>query len=205
MSTESSHGGTRIGAGRHVGSGPFGEPTRTVRVPQSRVPEIVAYLDAFRPGAKTLDANELGTAIAVSPRPFAANLPRWRTRQAQSSVSAGFPSPADDYIEPGLDLNEHLIVTGHKDASFVVRVEGWSMVGAGIFDGDEVIVDRAITPADGHVVVAIVNGELTIKRLRFKAGKPVLVAENSHFKERRFEEDDTLEIWGVATRVLHKL
>lgn len=206
MSPESSHGGARPGAGRKPGSGPFGEPTRTLRVPESRVPEVVAYLDAFRPSAPgALDTNEPGTAFAVAPRPVGGHARRANTRRVLSSVPAGFPSPADDYIEPGLDLNDHLIIAGHKDASFVVRVEGWSMVGAGIFDGDEVIVDRAITPVEGNVVVAVVNGELTIKRLRFKDGKPVLVAENPHFKERRFEEHDTLEIWGVATRVLHKL
>ena len=104
-----------------------------------------------------------------------------------------------------LDLNDHLVITGHREATFIIRVSGWSMVGAGIHDGDEVVVDRAITAAAGNVVVAIVNGDLTIKRLMIKEGKPILVAENPHFKERRFEAEDELEIWGVATRVLHKL
>jgi len=176
-------------------------------VPASLVPAVVAYLEVYRQKSAEPDANEPGTAVAVDPRAVVPNPIRKRLRRPVSSVPAGFPSPADDYVENVLDLNDHLVITGHQDATFIVRVSGWSMIGAGIHDGDEVVVDRAITPVDGHVVVAIVNGELTIKRLRFQKGKPVLVAENPHFKERRFEDgsSDELEIWGVATRVLHKL
>jgi len=116
-----------------------------------------------------------------------------------SRVRAGFPSPADDYIEDVLDLNRHLIAHGHEEATYVLRVEGWSMIGAGIFDGDEVIVDRA------SVVVAVVNGDLSIKRLQFRKGLPVLVAENAHFTDREFKEGEELVIWGVVTRVLHKV
>jgi DNA polymerase V len=171
------------------------------------VPAVVAYLDAYRKATMRAndDAPEPGTALALEPRPLTSMPTRKRLGRAGSSVQAGFPSPADDYMQGLLDLNDHLVITGHRDATFIVRVSGWSMVGAGIHDGDEVVVDRAITPAAGNVVVAIVNGDLTIKRLMIKEGKPVLVAENPHFKERRFEVGDELEIWGVATRVLHKL
>lgn len=121
------------------------------------------------------------------------------------SVVAGFPSPADDYIEDVLDLNRHLIRQGHEAATFVVRVTGWSMIGAGIHDGDEVLVDRAIDPREGHVVVACRNGELTIKRLRVKNGKLILAAENPHFADLEPGDGEDWTIWGVATRVLHKL
>lgn len=121
------------------------------------------------------------------------------------NVVAGFPSPADDYIERTLDLNRHLIRQGHEAATFVVRVAGWSMMGAGIHDGDEVLVDRAIEPHDGHVVVACRGGELTIKRLRTKNGKQILAAENPHFADIEPSDDEEWIIWGVATRVLHKL
>lgn len=120
-------------------------------------------------------------------------------------VRAGFPSPADDYVEDVLDLNRHLIRAGHEDATFVLRVEGWSMIGAGIFDGDEVIVDRALAAKEGSIVVAVVNGDLTIKRLRFREGMPVLCAENPHFADRTFADGEELVIWGVVTRSLHKL
>ena len=118
-------------------------------------------------------------------------------------IPAGFPSPAEDHVEDRVDLNEHLIL--HREASFILRVSGWSMVGAGIHDGDEIIVDRAIEPNDGHVVVAVVDGELTVKRLR-KSGKTVrLVAENPEYPDIEFIEGEELVVWGVVTRVLHKL
>ena len=120
-------------------------------------------------------------------------------------VAAGFPSPADDYIEDVLDLNRHLIRQGHEAATFVLRVSGWSMLGAGIHDGDEIVVDRAIEPRPGHVVIAIRNGELTVKRLKVRAGKLVLAPENAHFSEIELKDGEEWSIWGVATRVLHKL
>jgi len=142
--------------------------------------------------------------FATNPRPIA---PRATVlvRKMAHSTSAGFPSPADDYIEDVLDLNRHLIIAGHEDATFVLRVSGHSMIQAGIFDGDEVVVDRAVNPTEGRIVVAVVNGDLTIKYLRFQAGKPVLVAGNPHYADRNFAEGDELTIWGVVTRVLHKV
>ena len=86
------------------------------------------------------------------------------------SVSAGFPSPADEYLEGKLDLNQHLIP--HPLAIFFVRVSGNSMVGAGIYEGDLLIVDRSLEPRDGKVVIAVVNGELLVKRLRFRGKQP---------------------------------
>nr|WP_264318828.1 translesion error-prone DNA polymerase V autoproteolytic subunit [Acidithiobacillus sulfurivorans] len=77
-----------------------------------------------------------------------------------SHIAAGFPSPADDYVENQIDLNAHLVQ--HKEATFILRVSGWSMRDVGIFDGDEIIVDRAITPSDGKIVVAAINGEFTV-------------------------------------------
>ncbi len=117
-------------------------------------------------------------------------------------VPAGFPSPADDYVQDRVDLNEHLIL--HREASFILRVSGWSMVGSGIFDGDEIIVDRAIEPQDGHVVVAVIDGELTVKRLKKTSGRIRLAAENPEYPDIEFAEGEELMIWGVVTRVLHK-
>ena len=96
-----------------------------------------------------------------------------------SRIAAGFPSPADDYVERQIDLNTHLIQ--HREATFILRVTGWSMRDAGIFDGDEIIVDRAITPVDGKIVVAAINGDLTVKRLRRIGSAVHLVAENPEF------------------------
>src|SRR5215831_7665344 len=88
-------------------------------------------------------------------------------------VSAGYPSPADDYLEGPLDLNEHLIT--HPTATFFVRVAGESMREAGIHSGDVLVVDRALTPRNGSIVIAVVNGELTVKRLAKRRGQLVLV------------------------------
>jgi DNA polymerase V len=117
------------------------------------------------------------------------------------AVAAGYPSPAQDYFDGRIDLNEHLI----KDitSTYVVRVSGNSMEGAGISDGDELIVDRALEPKDGSVVVAVLDGELTIKRLRLTAQGVLLQAENANYPDIRVAGLSDLVIWGVATRCLH--
>ena len=116
-------------------------------------------------------------------------------------VAAGFPSPADDYLEGNLDLNKYLIK--HPVATYFVRVTGDSMVGAGIHSGDILIVDRAIEPTSRRVVIAIINGELTVKRLLRKNGKIILMPENEKYKPIEIKDETDLEIWGVVTTVLH--
>lgn len=120
-----------------------------------------------------------------------------------SKVPAGFPSPADDYLEGKLDLNEHLIK--HKAATFFVRVMGDSMLGAGIHDGDLLIVDRSLEANDKSVVVAVVNGEFTVKRIKKENGRVWLMPENKDFLPMEMQEGSELEIWGVVTSVIHKL
>ena len=120
-----------------------------------------------------------------------------------SGVSAGFPSPADDYLDRRLDLNEHLIK--NPAATFFVRVAGDSMTGAGINDDDMLIVDRSLEPANGNIVIAVINGELAVKRLLKKNGDCQLVAENQHYPPLDINEDTPLEIWGVVTYAIHSL
>ena len=120
-----------------------------------------------------------------------------------SKVPAGFPSPADDYIEGSLDLNQHLIK--HKAATFFVRVTGDSMTGAGIHDGDLLIVDRALEAQDKSVVVAVVNGEFTVKRIKKENGRVWLMPENAKFQPMEMKEGSELEVWGVVTNVIHSL
>ncbi|GAB3547475.1 S24 family peptidase [Arthrobacter tumbae] len=117
------------------------------------------------------------------------------------SIPAGFPSPSQDYYEKGIDLNKHLIAD--TTSTFIVRVSRDSMTGAGISDGDELIVDRSLTPEDGSVVVAVLDGELSIKRLRITARGVVLAAENPAFPDIVVAELSDLSIWGVVTRCLH--
>lgn len=128
-----------------------------------------------------------------------------------SAVRAGFPSPAEDYIEGNLDLNRHLI--RHPAATFIVRVEGDSMTGAGIFSGDLLVVDRSLEPRDGHVVIAVVDGELTVKRLRRHTGEGGnrwrLVAEHPDYPPIDMpgadEGGETSAIWGVVTNAVRNL
>ncbi len=119
------------------------------------------------------------------------------------SVQAGFPSPAQDHLEKQLDLNELLIK--HPAATFFVNVQGSSMIDAGIHSGDILIVDRAITPVDGKIVIAVINGEFTVKRLNKKDGQVWLVSENPEFADIHITDEVDFEIWGVVTYVINKL
>ena len=114
-----------------------------------------------------------------------------------SAVAAGFPSPADDFIEGALDLNEHLIA--HPAATFMVRVDGASMSGAGIFSGDLLIVDRSLESRSGQIVVAVVGGELTVKRLLRTATGWMLKAEHPDYPPTPIGPGVECAIWGVVT------
>jgi len=118
-----------------------------------------------------------------------------------SSVAAGFPSPADEYLEGKLDLNQHLI--HHPLATYFVRVSGESMLGAGIHPGDLLIVDRSIDARDGKIIVAVVNGELLVKRLKLEGDRAILVAENPDYPQLRITEAMEFQVWGVVTNVIH--
>ena len=118
-------------------------------------------------------------------------------------VEAGFPSPADDFIDKSLDLNEFLI--DNPTATFFVRVSGDSMRDAGILSGDILIVDRAKEAAHDKVVIAALNGELTVKRIRKQDGKVFLVPENPAFPPIEITEESDFQVWGVVTYVIHKV
>jgi DNA polymerase V len=118
-------------------------------------------------------------------------------------VSAGFPSPAADYEEGRLDLNRYLIK--NPPATFFVRVAGDSMIGAGIHPGDLLVVDRSLEPRDKNVVIAALNGELTVKRIRIRRKKIYLEAENEIYASQEVSAEADFEVWGVVTNVIHPL
>ena len=118
-------------------------------------------------------------------------------------VPAGWPSPAENYVEETLDL--HRLAVRNPPATFFLRVAGDSMLGAGIHNGDILVVDRSQTPVSGRVVVAAVDGELTIKRLIKRQGKTFLSPENPAYPEIDISDREETSIWGVATYVLHRL
>lgn len=117
-------------------------------------------------------------------------------------VSAGFPSPADDYIDQRLDLNELLIA--NPAATFFVRAAGDSMIGAGINHDDILIVDRSLTAISGKIVIAVIDGELTVKRLAQTATSCTLMAENPDYPALEINEDSDFQVWGVVTSVIHQ-
>lgn len=119
-----------------------------------------------------------------------------------SGVQAGFPSPADDYIENRLDLNQ--LVVKHPEATFYVRVEGESMSDANIHSGDILVVDRSATASNGKIVIAVINGEFTVKRFCLRSDGAYLVPENPRFPAFKIEQDAEFQIWGVVTYVIHK-
>ncbi len=116
-------------------------------------------------------------------------------------AAAGFPSPASDHIDQCLDLTEYLML--HPEATFFLRVKGDSMTGAGIHHGDLLIVDRSLEAASGRVVVAVLNGELTVKRLQRSRGRITLRSENPAYPDIAVEDGQELQIWGVVAHVVH--
>ena len=118
-----------------------------------------------------------------------------------SAVSAGFPSPAEDYIEGKLDLNEYLIT--HPAATFMVRATGDSMTGVGIFSGDILVVDRSVQPRHGSIIIAVIDAELTVKRLYRRKGVVRLESANPAYPSINVCDDMELWCWGVVTASVH--
>ena len=116
-------------------------------------------------------------------------------------VSAGFPSPAEDHMDITLDLNEYLIK--HPAATFYIYAKGDSMRDAGIYDGDVMIVDRSLNPGSKDVVIAVINGEFTVKRIYKNNNKTYLNPENKDYKSTLITEDMDFQIWGVVTHAIH--
>lgn len=117
-------------------------------------------------------------------------------------IPAGFPSPAEDFLEKRLDLNDYLI--RNQAATFLVRVAGNSMINAGISDGDILIVDRSVEPADGKIILGVLNGEFTVKRIQKKDNRLFLMPENDTFKPIEIAGEMDFQIWGVVTFSIHK-
>ena len=118
-------------------------------------------------------------------------------------IPAGFPSPAEDFLEKRLDLNDYLIK--NKAATFLVKVTGNSMENAGIFDGDVLVIDRSVEPENGKVVLGVLNGEFTVKRISKKGKKLFLEPASDDFKPIEITPEMDFKVWGVATFTLHRL
>jgi DNA polymerase V len=183
-------GGSRPGAGRKRGTGTYGEPTEPLRIPVSLLPAVRAIL---KTGGKSPEHPGM---LSPAPLPAAVALPFYTSR-----VAAGLPSPADDHQGDGVDLNDRLI--RHPGTTFLVEVQGDSMTGAGIHHGDLLVVDRSLEPKPGKIVIAVVNGELTVKRLDVDERGVRLLPENPAYEPIVIEEGMDLMIWGVVLHVVH--
>ena len=117
-------------------------------------------------------------------------------------VPAGFPSPADDYLD--MDLNLHDYLVQHPAATFCVKAIGDSMIDAGIQSSDVMVVDRALTPKNNDIVLAVVNGEFTVKRIKKNDDELYLMPANDNYRPMKITEDMDFQVWGVVTFIIHK-
>ena len=122
---------------------------------------------------------------------------------AEEGISAGFPSPADDFKETRISLDRELVK--NKEATFYARVSGDSMIGAGLDDGDLLVIDRSLNPENGKIAVCLVDGEFTVKRIKKEKNKLYLMAENKKYKPIELKEENELIIWGVVEYVIKKV
>ncbi|MEE3019785.1 MAG: translesion error-prone DNA polymerase V autoproteolytic subunit [Bacteroidota bacterium] len=122
---------------------------------------------------------------------------------AGEGVSAGFPSPADDFKETRISLDK--VAVKNEAATFYARVDGQSMIGAGLDDGDLLVIDRSLEPQDGKIAVCLIDGDFTVKRLKVEKDCIWLMAENKRYKPILVTEENELMIWGIVTHVLKAL
>jgi len=193
------HGGYRQGAGRKQNTGKFKEPTKSIRVPLSVLGPLTNWLSRLQNLSNSMPFIESRNDItAALPSPDPIEFPFY-----DCSVSAGFPSPADDSGSTPMDLNKHLVK--NAPATFFVRASGESMLNAGIHDGDLLIVDRSLIAKHQDIVIVAVNGDLTVKRLIQNYNETILKAENPKFSNIELTSDMAVSVWGVVTNVIHNL
>ncbi|MFQ1043433.1 LexA family protein [Acinetobacter sp. NIOH-H-8] len=182
------YGGSREGAGRKA---LYDEPTKVIRIPESRIVEIKNYLA----NSKKAKFNDVASITLVNPSAVM-HIPL-----ASEKVAAGFPSPAQDYVEKTLDMNEHLIK--NEAATFIVKVASLSMRDAGIDIDDELVVDRSLEAKHEDIVIALIDNEFTVKRLMIEDdNNRWLKAENPDYSDIHLQDGQEMVIWGVVTYVI---
>jgi DNA polymerase V len=190
-------GGKREGSGRKPWS-PFQEKTKAIRIPESQEPIIRDFLEAFKRKQLSSQLNNVQSIEQPAINPPTIDIPLYSNR-----VPAGLPSAVDDHVDKRLDLNEYMI--READATFFVRIRGDSMIDAGIFDNDVVIVDKSLVASMGDIVLASVDGEFTVKTLgKTKELTPRLLPANSKFSPIEIKEGMDFDVWGVVTGSLRK-
>lgn len=188
-------GGKRPTAGRKSGSGKFGEATVALRVPASQGAMIKDFLAVYQRKRLVADLDVVAELTLPTTHALPVSLPLY-----SSKVSAGFPSPAEEHVEKRLNPNDFLI--DQLDATFFVTIQGYSMMDVGLLPNDKAVVDRSKIPSVGDIVLAVIDGEFTIKTLsRKKDGSIRLLPANSSgaYKPIEITESTQFEVWGVVT------
>ncbi len=196
----STHGGKRENAGRPSGQGKFGEPTKVMRIPESQTGTVKNFLEALQRKRSQAGSDSAVTEINVDEF-FTPGIPEQPTLLPlfSTKVAAGFPSPADDYVEKSLDVSEFLI--DHAASTFFVTIKGESMIDVGLLPDDKVVVDRSKAPVLGDIVLAVVDREFTIKIYDYGANNmPRLMPANSSgaYRPIYIRPDMQFEIFGVV-------
>lgn len=195
MEKKSKAGGSRVGSGRPKGTGKYKEATCAIRVPVSLLSEIKQLL-ALKVNRSKHTANH--GFFYPSETTSLNTIPLY-----SSSIAAGLPSPVEDHIDDDIDLNQYLV--SNPSDVFMVRANGDSMIETGIQDNDLLLVDRSITTQEGKVVIALLDGELTVKRLRSKGKEIWLLPENKNYSPIPVTSEQELSILGVVIHVIHSL
>ena len=194
--TKSSHGGARAGAGRPTGSGKYNEKTKAIRVPEGSIAYIKNYLASYPDVSIEPIAQPIAQPRTNSQAAQGASIGKLEIPLFSSKVAAGIPSPAEDHIEETLDLNDYMVE--RPETTFMLRVEGESMKDAGILPNDILVVDRSLQAKHNKIVIAAIDGQLTVKRLFHRGGLIKLMPENSAYPEIEMEQESDLLIWGVV-------
>ena len=189
------HGGARTGAGRPAGSGKYKEPTKAIRVPEGSIRYIKDFLESY-PNVSPIGVAKTTAKTTAKTNKNSENVVRLKIPLFSSTVAAGYPSPAEDHVEDTLDLNEYMVQ--RPDNTFMLRVEGESMKNAGIMPDDILVVDRSLKAAHNKIIIAAVDGELTVKRLYHRDEQIKLLPENPAYPEIELESETDLVIWGVV-------
>jgi len=183
------HGGARAGAGRPKGSGKFKEPTKAIRVPQGSINHIKQLLEYYPNISESDSLFNASEAAAVNGIKQAIPL-------LTSLVAAGYPTAAEEHFEDTIDLNDYMI--RKPDSTYLVRVEGESMKNIGILPDDVLVVDRDLEAQHNKIVIAALDGELTVKRLYQRGGLIKLLPENHAYPDIEVSSEADLVIWGVV-------
>ncbi len=194
--TIKTHGGRRPGAGRKPGNN-MAQPTTVIRVPINTAEAIKDFVSALK-RKHTLQ----GQAGVVDLIQFTQAKQRVILPLYTSKVAAGFPSPADDHVEQRLNPSDYLVE--NDTATFFVRVKGDSMIEAGIFDNDVLVIDRSRTQQTGDIVLAVLDGEFTVKTLGWSRKSVKLIPANRNYPVIEIKKGQSLEIWGVVTGSMRK-